>query len=74
MLSSRANTSSWSMIRFDKQIQTVKGWLAPTVNDPMVEKHRNDLTTWVYASATPRKSPRRNNKKADSTLPKCTSM
>lgn len=42
--------SSFVKMRFDKQIQKVKSWLAPNVNDPIVEKHRNDLTTWVNAS------------------------
>lgn len=43
--------SRFVKIRFDKQIQKVKGWLEPSVNDSIVEKHRNELTKWSDAAA-----------------------
>jgi hypothetical protein len=45
------STSQFIKIRFDKQIQKVKTWLSSNVNDPIVEKHRQALTTWSSASA-----------------------
>lgn len=44
--------SRFVKMRFDKQIQKVKGWLEPSVNEPVVEKHRSDLTNWSNAGAT----------------------
>lgn len=38
-------------MRFDKQVQKVKGWLDPKVTDDIVEKHRTPLTTWSNAAA-----------------------
>lgn len=43
--------SRFVKIRFDKQIQKVKGWLDSSVNDPVVEKHRTDLTQWSDSAA-----------------------
>jgi hypothetical protein len=45
------SVSRFIKIRFDKQIQKVKGWLAPNVTDAIVDKHRAPLTTWCNASA-----------------------
>ncbi len=37
--------------RFDKQVQTVKGWLGPNVNDAVLDKHRHALNTWSTAGS-----------------------
>lgn len=44
--------SRFVKIRFDKQIQKVKGWLDPNVSDSIVDKHRDELTKWSNAAAT----------------------
>jgi hypothetical protein len=43
--------SRFVKMRFDKQIQKVTGWLGPNVQDPVVDKHRANLTTWSTAAA-----------------------
>jgi hypothetical protein len=43
--------SRFIKIRFDKQIQKVKAWLDPKINDDIVDKHRTPLTTWSNAAA-----------------------
>ncbi len=43
--------SRFIKMRFDKQIQKVKAWLAPNVTEPVLDKHRSALTTWSDAAA-----------------------
>lgn len=43
--------SRFIKMRFPKQVQTVKSWLAPSVKDPVLDRHRGPLTTWSDASA-----------------------
>ncbi|MBK9266377.1 MAG: hypothetical protein IPM54_42150 [Polyangiaceae bacterium] len=43
--------SRFIKIRFDKQVQKVKSWLGPDVNDATLDKHRTPLTTWSNAAA-----------------------
>jgi hypothetical protein len=42
--------SRFIKMRFDKQIQKVKAWLAPNVTEPVLDKHRPALTTWSNAA------------------------
>jgi hypothetical protein len=43
--------SRFIKIRFDKQVATVKAWLAPSVQDPILDRHRKELTTWTETGA-----------------------
>ena len=42
--------SRFVKMRFDKQIQKVQGWLAPSVTEPALDTHRAALTKWCHAA------------------------
>ena len=42
--------SRFIKMRFDKQVQQVKAWLQPGVNDATLEQHRPALTKWSNAA------------------------
>lgn len=45
------SVSRFIKMRFDKQIQKVTGWLNPSVQDAVLDKHRANLATWSTAAA-----------------------